>query len=256
MSGASSIVFVRVVLFSLIMLLIVELSPILTAAVYGSDIYDMVNTLLFFATFALMYFAAVIFVRWEGGRSVTELGLTVDSKTNSLLAVGAIAGIVAAGFVLLVALLFGGQLRSASEITGDLLAGEIIITTPVAVFEELCYRGYLMSRMTKLWGLPVGVCASSLVFSLLHFNWWLPLGSVPYLLVAIFAFNMFLGGVVLGLTYYLSGNRLWAPIAFHFVWNMIAYVLFPVYPHTSVAAPSYFRLSGAFRLYPGSSSAS
>lgn len=77
------------------------------------------------------------------------------------------------------------------------------------------------------------------------------MGSVPYLLVAIFAFNMFLGGVVLGLTYYLSGNRLWAPIAFHFVWNMIAYVLFPVYPHTSVAAPELFQIEWGVSTIPG-----
>jgi membrane protease YdiL (CAAX protease family) len=233
------------------MLLFVEISPVLTAAVSGTDVYDAVGTLSFFATFALMYFAAAAFVRWEGGRSVTELGLAVDSRTNLLLAVGAIAGAIAAGFVVLMAVLFGGQLRPVSEITGDLVISEIIITTPVALFEELCYRGYLVSRMTKLWGLPAGICTSSLVFSLLHFNWWLPLGSVPYLLVAIFAFNMFLGGVVLGLTYYLSGNRLWAPIAFHLAWNMIAYILFPIYPQVPVVAPELFQIEWGVTTIPG-----
>ncbi|RDE12383.1 MAG: hypothetical protein C4K47_08175 [Candidatus Thorarchaeota archaeon] len=251
MGEGRSIALVRVVLFSLVMLLAVELSPLVAAALYGSDMYDVANTLLFFGTFVLMYFAAVIFVRWEGGRSVTELGLTIGSRTNLMLTVGAVSGMVAAGFVVLIALLFGGQLRPASEITSDLLVGEVIITIPVAVFEELCYRGYLMSRMTDLWGLPTGIIISSLVFSLLHFNWWLPLGFVPYHLVAIFTFNMFLGGIVLGLSYHLSGNKLWAPIAFHFVWNIIAYILFPVYPSVPVVAPELFQIEWGLSTMPG-----
>ena len=242
---------VRVVLFSLVMLIVVELSPLVTGPLYGSDLYALVGTLLFFVTFALMYFAAALFVRWEGGKSVKELGLTIDSKTMPSMIVGGVSGLVAAGFVVFVALIFGGQLRPVSDITSDLLANEIIVTVPVAVFEELCYRGYLLSRMAELWGLSGGLILSSLVFSLLHFNWWLPLGSVPYPLVAIFTFNLFLGGMVLGSSYYLSGNRLWAPIAFHFVWNMIAYVLFPVYPQDLVVAPELFQIEWGITTIPG-----
>lgn len=251
MSKGSGIGFARVALFSLVMFLVVELSPLVTAALYASEIYDVVGTLLFFATFALMYLAAAVFVRWEGGRSITELGMNADSKTGLQIMAGGISGVVAAGFVVLVALAFGGQLRPASEITGDLLVSEIIITIPVAIFEELCYRGYLASRMISLWGLPFGICVSSLVFSLLHFNWWLPIGSVPFHLVVIFTFNMLLGGIVLGVGYHLSGNRLWAPIAFHFAWNMIAYMLFPVYPRVSVAAPELFQIEWGISTIPG-----
>jgi len=242
---------VRIVLFSLVMLIVVELSPLVTGPLYGSDLYALVGTLLFFVTFGLMYFAAALFVRWEGGKSVKELGLTIDSKTMPSMIVGGVSGLVAAGFVVFVALIFGGQLRPVSDITSDLLANEIIVTVPVAVFEELCYRGYLLSRMAELWGLSGGLILSSLVFSLLHFNWWLPLGSVPYPLVAIFTFNLFLGGMVLGSSYYLSGNRLWAPIAFHFVWNMIAYVLFPVYPQDLVVAPELFQIEWGITTIPG-----
>jgi len=242
----------RVALFCLAMLLIVELSPLVTKALsWSAQLQELAATLFFFLTFGLMYFVLKVFLRWEGRYSITELGLTLDSNTVPLTAVGAFAGLLAAGFVVLLAANLGGQLRPPSEITADLVLSEAIITAPVAVFEELSYRGYMMSRMTRLWGLPGGLIVSSIVFSIVHFGWWSPLGLVPYHLVALFSLNLFVGGVVLGLGYHFSGHRLWAPVGFHFSWNMMAYILFPLYPSEPVRAPELFQIEWGITTMPG-----
>lgn len=144
--------------------------------------------------------------------------------------------------VYFIAMYFGGSLRPAAEIDADLIANEILLTIPVAVVEELTHRGYLMTRIERLSGRTIAIMGTSIWFALLHFGWWLPLGSVPWHLILIFTFNLTLGGIVLGLSYYLSGNRLWVPIGFHFAWNVVAFVLFPIFPHDPVLMPEIFQI--------------
>jgi membrane protease YdiL (CAAX protease family) len=157
------------------------------------------------------------------------------------LIIGSIAALVSVLLITGIAFVFGGELRSAASIDADFIANEIIITAPIAFFEELCYRGYLTPRSVELWGKAKGIMFSSLFFSILHFSWWSPLGSVPIHLIIIFTFNLFLGGIVLSLSYYLSGKRLWVPIGFHFGWNMLGYILFPTYPLDPVTSPEIFQ---------------
>ena len=57
------------------------------------------------------------------------------------------------------------------------------------------------------------------------------------------ASNMFLGGVVLSLSYYLSGEKLWVPIGFHFGWNIMGYLLFASSPRWEAFAVSFIFIS-------------
>jgi len=233
----------RVIAFTGIMLLIVMMSPIITAPFVGTELYGLVGTSLFFLTFGLFYFTVYVFVKWEGGSSISELGADIEDKQLfPHISIGLLAGAIGAGIVVLIAALLGGDLRPPSQITADLITSEIIITVPTAFFEELAYRGYMMPRMVDLWGKGKGIMISSLVFGLLHFGWWAPLGSVPLHLVLIFTLNLTLGGIILSLSYFMSGKKLWVPIGFHFAWNMIAYLLFPVYPREYVYLPEVFQI--------------
>ncbi|MBD3406408.1 MAG: CPBP family intramembrane metalloprotease [Candidatus Lokiarchaeota archaeon] len=230
----------RVILFSLLMFIIVLL-PVSASFIFTGESYNLIVTLLFFGSFILMYILPLYFVRWEGGNSIEELGVGMDDNTVRDLFIGGLTGIIASGFVVIFAYL-GGTLRPVSQITTDLIISQIIITTPVAFFEELCYRGYMMTRMARLGGPIFGILLSSILFSLFHFSWWIPLGTVPPHMILLFTTNLLLGGIVLGLSYYLSGEKLWAAIGFHFMWNMIAYIMFPIYPREFAYLPEIFQI--------------
>jgi len=231
--------FLKVILFMALMLLIVEMSPILTSFFTG-DMYLLVGTLTFFATFFFMYLIIEGFVHWDG-KTITKLGLKFDEKIVPHIVIGAIAGVLAAAVVVILAFVFGADLRSLQQIDADLITSEIIITTPTALFEELAHRGYILTKLDILIGRTNAILISSVFFSLLHFTWW-TFPSVNLLLIVIFSFNIFLGGIVLSLSYYWSGQRLWVPIAFHFAWNMLAYILFPEFPRVAVVLPEIFQI--------------
>jgi len=228
----------KLILFMTLMLLIVEMSPIITGF-FSSTMQGLVGTMLFFATFILMFFVIDRFAAWDG-TTVEKLGIQIDDRTTRLVIIGAIAGVASTALITALAYFFGGQLRPANEITADLLLSEIIITAPTAFFEELAHRGYILPKMEKLSGKTSGILISSLFFSSLHFTWWATPG-VPLLVILIFIFNIFLGGVVLSLSYYWSNRNLWVPIAFHFAWNMVGYIMFPMYPRENVTSPEIFQ---------------
>lgn len=231
----------RVILFTSIMLLIIEMNSI-TLLFFSGDMRALVGTGLFFLTFLLKYLTVIGFLHWEGKSSISSLGADLeDEKLLPQLVVGALAALVSVLLIAGFASLFGGALRPISDIDGDLITGELLIAVPTAFFEELCYRGYLTPRSVEVWGKTKGIVFSSFFFSLFHFSWWSPLGSVPIHLIILFTFNLFLGGIVLSLSYYLSGKRLWIPIGFHFGWNMLGYLLFPTYPLDPVISPEIFQ---------------
>jgi membrane protease YdiL (CAAX protease family) len=221
------------------MLLIVAMSPIL-AMIFTGELYEYVGTFAFFGTFILMYLVINSFAHSEGS-SIGKLGMDFDETSLPHIAIGAIAGAVAASVVVLFAYLFGGQLRPVEQITGDLLLSEIIITVPTAVFEELAHRGYILPHLEEITGRTSAILIGSAFFSMLHFSWWITPGLSLYL-IPIFAFNIFLGGVVLSVSYYWSGRKLWVPISFHFAWNMIAYIIFPDFPRVTVLLPEIFQI--------------
>jgi membrane protease YdiL (CAAX protease family) len=235
---------IRVVAFAMFLLYVIlahELTTNLTATM-SYDARATISTLVFFGSFALYYVGVLLFLRWEGRSDINELGIGIDEDTGTHIAIGAIAGVVGVALVFAVAFFFGGSLTPVEDITADLIISEIMITAPVAFFEELTYRGYFMTRLEEVSNRGVALIISSLWFALLHFGWWFPLGQVAPHLILIFTLNLALGGIVLGLSYYLSGRRLWVAIAFHFAWNMLAYILFPVYPRETVFMPEIFQI--------------
>ena len=229
----------KVILFMAFMLMIVEISPVISGLFTG-ELFELMATAAFFGTFVLMYLVTDIFARSEGS-SIGKLGMEFDDSAVPHIIIGTIAGTIAASIVIMIAFFFGGQLRPVEQMTADLLVSEIIITAPTAVFEELAHRGYILPHIEALAGKTPAIIISSIFFSALHFSWWAEPGF-PLHLILIFSFNIFLGGVLLSLSYYWSGRKLWVPIAFHFAWNMLAYIIFPVYPRDPVLLPEIFQI--------------
>ncbi|MFW9956502.1 MAG: lysostaphin resistance A-like protein [Candidatus Odinarchaeota archaeon] len=229
----------KIILFMAFILIIVEISPIISRLFTG-ELFELMATAAFFGTFFLMYIITDIFARSEGS-SIGKLGINFDNTTIPHVIIGTIGGTIAASIVILFAFFFGGQLRPVEQMTADLLVSEIIITVPTAILEELAHRGYILPHIEALAGKAPAIIISSIFFSFLHFSWWATPGF-PLHLALIFSFNMFLGGVVLSISYYWSGRKLWVPIAFHFAWNMLAYIIFPVFPREPVLHPEIFQI--------------
>lgn len=232
--------FLKLVIFMGLNFLIVMMAPVVNVLFTG-ELYQLAGTLVFFLTFILMYTITWAFVIWDGGKYISELGIDFDDDTVPHIFIGAIAGVAASVMVLVFALVGGGQLRPVEQITADLIMNQIIITVPTAVFEELVHRGYILTRMEDLTGRRSAIILSSVFFSLLHFSWWASPGF-PIHLIILFSVNLFLGGVLLSLSYYWSGKKLWVPIAFHFMWNMVAYLTFPQFPREPVITPEIFQI--------------
>jgi uncharacterized protein len=233
------------------MFLLIEMPNAANRFIAEPDISLMVASLLSLLVYPLMYATVIIFLRWERNTSIADLGGDINKHTVHDLIIGLVAGIAGSGLVILLAFVFGGQLRPIAEITPGLVLGNAIVTVLVSYVEELAYRGYLLTRSSKIaLGKLFGIILSSIVFSLLHYSWWVPMGVVSLHLILLFSFNLFLGGVVLSLMYFLSGRKLWAPIGFHFAWNIVAYVAFPVFPTEPVQNPALFQIEWGITTIP------
>lgn len=231
----------KLILFMAIIVLIFEMGPVVSILFTG-ELLQLVGTLVFFLTFLFLYGVTLAFIKWDGGRDVSELGFALDDDdAGSHIVIGAIVGVAASVLVIVFAVVGGGQLRPFEQITADLILNQLIITAPTAVFEELAHRGYILTRMENLTGRRNAIFLGSIFFSLGHFSWWASPGF-PIHLIILFSINLFLGGVLLSLSYYWSGKKLWVPISFHFMWNMIAFLLFPRFPRDPVIMPEIFQI--------------
>jgi len=98
-------------------------------------------------------------------------------------------------------------MRSAADALQN-LAVFLMVVVVAPLVEELLFRGFLLNRWGRRWGLRTGIIASSALFAVLHMHW-----------VGLFVF-----GVVMSLLYVATGS-LWAPILAHALNNGIAFGL-------------------------------
>jgi membrane protease YdiL (CAAX protease family) len=77
--------------------------------------------------------------------------------------------------------------------------------------EELAFRGYILQRLARAWGMPAAVVASSLIFMMVHA---LNPNVQPLAMV-----SLFLAGILLACAYLVS-RSLWLPIGLHIGWNL------------------------------------
>ncbi|MEM2142834.1 MAG: type II CAAX endopeptidase family protein [Candidatus Thorarchaeota archaeon] len=239
----------RFLLFMMVLFIGISVADVATR-VAPEPLAPVVSTLAFFGFYGLMILSVKVLLWTEDGGPLVRLGLDIDNRTLPLLAVGGLGGILSAGYVYVVALFLGGSVKLIAEVSSDMVISQGIITALVALVEEICYRGYLMTRLAESFGRPAGVIISSAFFSLMHYSWWFGNDTVTPELVAMFSLNLFVGGMVLGLSYYATGRVLWTAVGFHYFWNMMAYTLFPVFPRDSVASPILFQIEWGMTTIP------
>jgi membrane protease YdiL (CAAX protease family) len=186
----------------------VELPPTTVGGVY---LNFLVQGLLFVA----LPWAYLAVVR-PHERVLDLLGLRFGPRTGRNLLIGLGVGLGAATFLILLGLLLdvlGVPVEETSPIIDEFqrlvrVRPELLLLIPLVagVTEEVFFRGLLQPR--------VGLVASSALFGIVHgaYATWLQL-VVPAL-----------AGLLLGYLY-LRTRDLWAPIAAHFMFNFVQFVL-------------------------------
>ena len=87
-----------------------------------------------------------------------------------------------------------------------------------AFSEEVAYRGYVQSRISKRYGFIVGVFFSSLLFSLQHIHFFQTTWIETFFqkqFIYVFLFGLFVGYLFLR-----SGKNIWSVFAFHSLMNI------------------------------------
>ncbi|MBU2878391.1 CPBP family intramembrane glutamic endopeptidase [Aliiglaciecola lipolytica] len=191
---------------------------LLTSLGFMTDEGDFAGTygllLFLLLPFALMIAIVSLWTCYVEKRPLVSIGLSIQEATTTFpryLFFGiAMSGII----VFLIALAGGYQLdaifpawSSTSELGMIflLLIGFCIQSSA----EELLFRGWLLSAITRKSNLLIGITLSSLLFTLLHFDssvaWYVAVGS--------FLFSVFACSLVL------YTNNIWSAMGWHAGWN-------------------------------------
>ncbi|WP_298425275.1 CPBP family intramembrane glutamic endopeptidase [uncultured Kordia sp.] len=154
--------------------------------------------------------AIFIFTKFVDKTSFISIGLHLKHRTIDIIA----------GFFLGILIMVIGcfslfylheiELNYNTHINKSAIAYSFIFYTFVAFMEEVLCRGYVLGQLLNVYDKYLSLIITSIFFAALHmFN---PnIGTIPLL-------NLFLAGVLLGITYIHTKN-LWFPIALHLSWN-------------------------------------
>ncbi len=184
-------------------------------------------------------FILIISFQNHFGKRLEDLGF----KSNTFILDLLLGSLFGSGLVLIhyiLSAILGGTVSDFTNLF-EVFFSLIFISFFTAFIEEMIFRGIIAGYLAEIYNMKIGILGSSIVFGLIHFSWWLPLGSVPIIPTVLFIFNMFLGGVLLSLLYFKTNKNLYYPIGLHIGWNTFGYALFPHYPRVSVPAAEYFQ---------------
>jgi membrane protease YdiL (CAAX protease family) len=115
---------------------------------------------------------------------------------------------IAAVFVVLNASGIAGTTPGTQPARALLLG--VVVLLPMALTEELLFRGYLLRNLAQAWGGRAALALSAAIFAIFHL-------SNPDR-DALALVNIAVMGVLMGYAYLQSGS-LWFPFGLHFAWN-------------------------------------
>ncbi|MFQ3549307.1 MAG: type II CAAX endopeptidase family protein [Armatimonadota bacterium] len=159
-----------------------------------------------------------VFIHLIDHKSLEYLGLKYDINSTTLLSIGAGIGLFCLVIIYLAGLSLGYIKSRRSMLSNDciscfpLFLGGIIDFFTAAVFEEIIFRGYILSLLNEYVGIEIGVFGSSLIFAIAHKLRQKDTNGI-------FIFNAFVFGVLLAMCRLHTGS-LWLPIGLHFGWNV------------------------------------
>jgi uncharacterized protein len=161
------------------------------------------------------FFVLWLFMKFVDKEHFTKLGFQTKNRLKEFI-IGILIGLIimSLGYFILIGLKEIFFIRIHFNYKELLIS--ILLYTIVALVEETLFRGYILKNLMNSFNKYIALVISSILFSLMHgFNPNIDLFSL---------FNLFLAGIVLGLSYIHTKN-LWFPIAMHLSWNLFQTLL-------------------------------
>lgn len=171
----------------------------------------------FLAEFLLL----LVFVLKVEKNDLTTIGIKKLNIGSNLMRGGSFA------FVFMLLIIVGLTAMHMIELNLNIMHAALIVnvllTFPAfciqATTEELFFRGYLQTRLTKRYGDVFAIIVSSIMFMLVHVT------NPNITLIGIA--NIFLAGIFLSLVYRLDGS-IWSVAGFHIIWNFVQNSLYGI----------------------------
>lgn len=161
------------------------------------------------------FFIIWIFMKFVDKEQFIELGFQTKNRLKDFI-IGSIIGLIimTIGYFLLI--YFKEIFFLKVNFKLEELIKSILLFTIVAIVEETLFRGYILKNLMSSFNKYTALILSSILFSIMH-------GVNPN--ISLFSlFDLFLVGIVLGLSYIYTKN-LWFPIAIHLSWNLFQTLL-------------------------------
>jgi membrane protease YdiL (CAAX protease family) len=208
-----ALLFIFVFIILALVIVISAFPKVLNDNAKGMALQDVVQgNLLFvltFVLFALTIISVYVFRRWVDRKSFISLGLQPDGHAKDSVAGFMLATFIVGGSSLI--LKATGHLRWM-DIIFDARALFLIFGTVLmsSFYEELMFRGYILSNLMDSFPKWLALLISSILFMIFH---WSSLGFFPLL-------NTFIMGLIAGLNYIYTKNLLFS-ISFHAGWKFL-----------------------------------
>ena len=210
----------RIILFVIVTAIVSRVLFSLAAAAVGASwASGILGSSLVMA--ASLLAAHLVMLRWIDRRPWSSVWMGREAARRTPLAAGLVLGVLAIGAPTAL-LLAAGWLHLEGAPAGSWLgtaAWMTIVLAPAALWEELLFRGYLMSALRDGLGTAAALCLTSAAFGLVHLS--NPGADVRSTLLVALA-GVFLGGIVL------ATGSLYAAWLAHWAWNWTMAVLFHV----------------------------
>ncbi|WP_304517388.1 CPBP family intramembrane glutamic endopeptidase [Cecembia rubra] len=184
-----------------------------TEEVYKEHSYQDFVILVFgnAGTFLILW----IFMKYVDKESFVKLGFQVKGRWNDFV-LGFLVGMVIMMMGFLILILSKDIAFEKIHMDEQEMAILFALFILVSVGEEVLIRGYVLKNFMLSFNKYFALIVSSLLFSIMH-------GFNPHFDFIAFV-NLFLAGLVLGISYIYSKN-LWFPIGMHLSWNFFQSIL-------------------------------
>ncbi len=188
----------------------VSANPLIYLGIAKEDI-SLIGTIMTFFIF-IISLPKWFKVRWGLDNAWILVGIKKSSrnKESSFYFLKGLLGAISLLFLILIPIIFLNNCIWSGKISIDILINSLVLLLGVGFAEELIFRGWLLEELKNQFGLKKSIILQSLIFSIVHIGFNLPIWQMFGIL-----FGLFLLGILLAFIRLRDKNSLWGCIGLH-----------------------------------------